>query len=157
MVILWKSTWGSSLRLHMHCITLRRVPHIVTGLLWPLPVQRDHIWWNYWFCCYFKPIHSLSTYFSDDYFLFHACLSCFTSLFKKASWQLSPVSGAAQLSRTFCHLWLPGLSNSSYFVTQSFSLLPDPNKKADPETYQQNSLSTLHCWIDIAFHRGGQI
>lgn len=55
VVIPWKATWGSSLRLHMCCITLGRVPHMVTGLLRLLPVQRDHIWWNYQFCCHFKP------------------------------------------------------------------------------------------------------
>lgn len=156
MAIPWKCTWGSSLRLHVHCITLGRVPPTVTGLLWLLPVQRDHIWWNYRFCCHFKPIHSPSTHFSDDYFLFHACLSCFILLFKKVSWQLSPVSGAVQLSRTFCHLWLPGLSNSSYFVTQSFSLLPHPNKRADPAT-SKAPFPILPGWIAIALHRGGQI
>lgn len=101
----------------------------------------------------FQTCLSLSTHFSDDYFLFHAHLSCFILLFKKISWQVSPVRAAVQLSRAFCHLWFPGLNNGSYFVKQSFCLLPHPNMRADLDSYQQSSLLLdCHC-----FPQGGQI
>lgn len=135
---------------------------MVAGLLWLLDIQRAHVWQNYWFFCHFKPIYSPSTHFSDDYFLFHACLSCFILLFKKVSWHVSPVRAAVQLSRSFCHSWLPGLNNSSYFVKQSFSLVPHPNKRADPESYQQSSLPhpallDCHCFPQRFIRAGGDV
>lgn len=106
----------------------------------------------------FQTLYSLSTHFSDDYFVFRASLSCFILLFKNISRKVSPVGAAVQLSRTFCHLWLPELNYGSYFVKQSFSLLPHPNKRADPESCQQSSLHhpallDCHCfpqrWSDL--------
>lgn len=94
--------------------------------------------------------HSLCVFsFWRWLFLFHPHLGCFILLFKKVFWQISPVRAAIQLSRTFCHLWLPGLTDGRCFAKPSFSFLPHSAKRVDPESYQNGS---LHCPTLLYLH-----
>lgn len=123
--------------LHMHCIALGRVPCMATGaILTASHMDKPHL--------VVLPIllrfqkHSLLVFsFCRWLFLFHIH---FILLFKKVLGQFSSERAAIHLFRTFCHSWLPGLTDGSCFVKLSFSELPHPTKRADPESCWYSSL-----------------